>query len=171
MFRFMRARLVLASVLFAVACGGKTTVTAEPPDGATDSASDTSVVDGRIDGVVPIDVIVPGDVIVPVDVIVPDGPPPDTGTPLTDKCAAAGGVACTPARWMLCPAGYEPIGGADGHLGCGPMGGWCCVVAPPSTCSSSGKGNCVPGACTGCWSLVAGLTCESGRSCCQDMCD
>ena len=97
-------------------------------------------------------------------VVVPDG-----GAPTT-ICASAGGLLCTPYRWEICPAGTEPVAGADPHLGCG-QGGWCCGAAPPSTCSQSGSGNCVPGACTGCWAAVAGLTCEAGRVCCQDVCD
>ena len=111
-----------------------------------------------------------------VDVLPPfdagwDGPImiPDGGTP-TIACATAGGVLCTPYRWEICPAGTEPIAGNDPHQGCG-NGGWCCQLAPWSTCSQSGQGNCVPGACTGCWYPVSGLTCEAGRVCCQDYCD
>jgi len=94
---------------------------------------------------------------------------PDAGAPTT-SCAAAGGLLCTPYRWEICPVGTEPVSGADPHRGCG-QGGWCCQAAPPSTCSQSGQGNCVPGACTGCWYPVSGLTCEAGRVCCQDYCD
>jgi hypothetical protein len=97
-------------------------------------------------------------------VVVPDGGAPTTA------CATAGGVLCTPYRWEICPGGTEPLAGADPHLGCG-NGGWCCVVAPPSPCSNSNAGNCVPGACTGCWTPVPGYLCEAGRVCCQDYCD
>lgn len=102
-----------------------------------------------------------------------DTAPVDTGTALTEACAAAGGAYCTNNRWELCPAGFEPLGAMDGHLGCGMIGGWCCVPAPASTCSASGKGNCVPGGCTGCWMKVSdpSLACEDGRGCCVDACD
>lgn len=98
--------------------------------------------------------------------------PADWETDTSSACAAAGGF-CTAVRWEICPAGYEPID-PDPHRGCGGEGipGWCCVVAPYSTCSASGRGNCVPGtSCTGCWGPVSGLTCESGRVCCEDICD
>lgn len=96
-------------------------------------------------------------------------PVPDGGAP-TASCVSAGGVLCTRYRWEICPIATEPVPGADPHLACG-QGGWCCRPAPPSTCSWSGQGNCVPGACTGCWATVPGLTCEAGRVCCQDICD
>jgi hypothetical protein len=71
---------------------------------------------------------------------------------------------CTPARWALCPAGYEPASGG-GHLDC-ESEGWCCVEAPASTCSDSGEASCVEGECTGCWEDAGqGLTGEAGRSC------
>lgn len=105
------------------------------------------------------------------DVSLPDAVP-DTGTSLTAACAAAGGALCTHMRWDICPAGFEPVAGADAKLGCG-NGGWCCAAAPKSTCSASGRANCVVGSCTGCWSKVAdpSLSCEPGRSCCEDLCD
>ena len=112
------------------------------------------------------DVIPPADAPGDGHVVVPDGGAPTTA------CANAGGVLCTPVRWEICPAGTEPVAGNDAHLGCGMSGsGWCCQLAPASTCSQSGQGNCVPGACTGCWAAVVGLTCEAGRVCCQDVCD
>ena len=94
---------------------------------------------------------------------------PDGGTP-TVACATAGGVLCTPYRWRSARPAPSPSPAPMPHLGCG-NGGWCCVIAPPSTCSNSGVGNCVPGTCTGCWTAVPGYTCEAGRACCQDYCD
>jgi hypothetical protein len=96
--------------------------------------------------------------------------PPDTpadAPPAT--CVAAGGT-CTMWRWNLCPVGTEPID-PDPHRDCG--GGWCCVAAPASSCSMHEGSNCVAGAtCTGCWHAEGtGLTCETGRVCCVDICD
>jgi hypothetical protein len=99
--------------------------------------------------------------------------PADWGVDTSSACAAAGGF-CTAVRWEICPPGYEPIDPSP-HRGCGGSGGiagWCCVVAPYSTCSAFSGGNCVPGtSCTGCWGPVSGYTCESGRVCCEDICD
>jgi hypothetical protein len=86
-------------------------------------------------------------------------------------CVAAGGT-CSPSRWSICPAHYEPIGEGTGHLDC-TSAGWCCVPAPSSPCSDTGAGNCVVGdTCTGCWGEAPGApACEAGRICCVDMCD
>lgn len=116
----------------------------------------------------------------PVDASKPPeaGPPhdaqPDTGIPTTKACKNAGGVLCTDARWLLCPAGYEPVGEGDGHFNCGQTNdGWCCQEAPPSSCSASGSANCIPGSCTGCFDNAPdqSLACEQGRACCVDICD
>ncbi len=168
--------LALVALLALVGCGGNVAETV-PTDAAADSAADTliatetGVPDTAGDSATPVDSPTP-DTFTPVDGPTPDVPPPDTGVPLSPECKTAGGVLCTEHRWVICPKGYEPIATGDGHLGCS-GGGWCCVAAPPSTCSSSGKGNCVVGDCKGCWSKVTdpSLTCESGRSCCEDMCD
>ena len=172
-----RALVVLGALALAVAgCGGRTT--SPGPDAAVDGHADAVApphdvgggdghphVDGPPQWDAPQwDVLLPHDSQWDAIVVVPDG-----GTPTT-ACATAGGVLCTPYRWEICPAGTEPVAGADPHLGCG-NGGWCCQLAPPSTCSQSGQGNCVSGACTGCWTPVPGYTCETGRACCQDYCD
>ena len=99
---------------------------------------------------------------------------PDTGVPTTKSCKNAGGVVCTDARWLLCPAGYEPVAEGDGHFNCGKTNdGWCCQPAPTSSCSQSGSANCVPGTCKGCFGPAPdpSLTCEADRSCCIDICD
>jgi hypothetical protein len=85
-------------------------------------------------------------------------------------CSSKGGL-CTKQRWIVCPAGFEPIHPSP-HQDCGT--GWCCVKAPTSTCSAKAGVNCVFGsACTGCWSSATDTTlaCESGRVCCEDICD
>jgi len=99
--------------------------------------------------------------------------PADWPVETSAECASAGGF-CTEVRWEICPAGYEPID-PDPHRDCPGEGegviGWCCVVAPYSTCTASGAGNCVVGTtCTSCWGPVTGYTCESGRVCCRDIC-
>jgi hypothetical protein len=162
--------LSVLSLLTLAACGGSV----EAPTSTSDAGSDTSIGSDTAvrDGVASTDVITATDVVA-ADVVRPDTSAPDTGTRLTETCAAAGGKVCTAQRWHLCPIGYEPIGTGGGHYDCGDIDGWCCVLAPPSSCSSSGKGNCVPGGCTGCWAKVddPSLTCEEGRGCCIDMCD
>lgn len=98
--------------------------------------------------------------------------PPDWTEDTSPECDSAGGF-CSGARWELCPIGYEAIAGIDPNLGCD-VNGWCCVPAPPSTCSASGWTNCVAASsCTDCWDDpgVAGLACEEGRVCCYDICD
>jgi len=86
---------------------------------------------------------------------------------VSPRCASAGGF-CTAQRWEMCPRGYEPSA-PDMHLGCEP--GWCCVDAPPSSCSDDSDGNCVLGDnCTGCWGSLPGYSCEVGRVCCIDIC-
>lgn len=150
----MQPTLVRVVVILSLGgCGGTVT---SPGDGGADATADAAVDTG---GDATSDTVL-------------DVPPPDTGVPISSACAAAGGALCTAQRWTICPKGFEPIATGDGHLGCA-TGGWCCVAAPSSTCSWSGRGNCVPGVCTGCWSKVAdpALTCESGRSCCEDLCD
>jgi len=100
---------------------------------------------------------------------------PDGGIPPTDECVAAGGRLCTEVRWEVCPPGTEPIDDPDAHRGCGQassgIAGWCCQNAPKSPCTSSAGHTCVPGTCQGCWGSVPDLACESGRSCCTDMCN
>lgn len=106
------------------------------------------------------------------DVVLPDVPgdvPGDGGR--YPRCESRGGT-CTEFRWEICPIGTEPAA-TEGHEDC-PAGGWCCVPAPDSSCSSSGYTNCVEGErCTGCWGDpgVTGLFCEAGRVCCFDICD
>jgi len=99
--------------------------------------------------------------------------PADWPVDTSSACASAGGF-CTAYRWEICPSGYEPIDPSP-HRGCGGgsgADGWCCVVAPYSTCSAYSGGNCVAGtSCTGCWGTVSGYTCEEGRVCCEDICD
>lgn len=89
------------------------------------------------------------------------------------ECAAVSGI-CTDARWMLCPSGMEPVD-PDPNQDCpgdGGTQGWCCVDAPPSTCSDDSSGNCIVGStCDGCWADVPNYDCEYGRVCCQDICD
>lgn len=95
------------------------------------------------------------------------------------KCVDLGGV-CTPNRWSTCPLGME-IRSLGDQGGCEKnWDGWCCVDAPPSSCSDVGPGVCVPGECKGCFFPVSDPefslpkpypTCESGRSCCLDLCD
>jgi hypothetical protein len=96
-----------------------------------------------------------------------DQPSSEAATP---ACVAAGGT-CSPARYEICPAHYEPIDQGTGHLDC-PNNGWCCAPAPPSPCSDQDVGNCVVGdTCTGCWAPAPSTpACESGRICCVDNC-
>lgn len=102
-------------------------------------------------------------------------PEPDLCPAFPQKCVDIGGV-CTDSRWGICPPRTEIYALSD-QLGCENNSyGWCCVDAPPSSCSDgtiSAKGMCVPGECTGCFRPVSdpNLTCEAGRSCCVDMCD
>jgi hypothetical protein len=110
------------------------------------------------------------------DVVQDDGP----GEEVFPECEAAGGV-CTPWRWELCPSGLEPYA-ADPHSDCPGEGstGWCCVDAPPSSCSDDSGYNCVVGTrCEdisgdlwgNCWGTPDGVwTCEDGRICCMDVC-
>jgi hypothetical protein len=89
------------------------------------------------------------------------------------KCVDIGGV-CTPVRWGSCPVGMEIYALGTDQFGCeNNWMGWCCVDAPPSPCSDSQAGVCVPGECTGCFAPVSdtSMTCEAGRSCCRDRCD
>ena len=173
------AALVLCgALLLAPGCGSRATAPADAgADGHADAAppQDGSGADRHFDGPAgdTLATDAPGaDAPAQVDasrdgtVVAPDGGEPTTA------CATAGGLLCTPVRWEICPAGTEPLGGADSHLGCGLSGsGWCCQLAPASTCSQSGQGNCVPGvSCTGCWGAVPGLACEAGRVCCEDVC-
>jgi hypothetical protein len=154
------ALLLLSLIVACGACGGKLTPS-EPTTDATTADTSTS------------DTTTTPDTTITVDSVTVDAPRPDTGAPLTDTCAAVGGAFCTPVRWELCPKGFEPISSGDGHYGCGTIQGWCCVPAPPSSCSASGAGNCIAGGCTGCWMKVTDttLTCETGRSCCIDGCN
>ena len=134
-----------------------TAETSDTTEGGTDGDTGT---DGEPDAA-----DVPADI--PADVAV-DIP---TDTVSYPRCEARGGT-CTEYRWVVCPVGTEPAAG-EGHEDC-PGGGWCCVPAPSSTCSSSGYTNCVEGErCTGCWGAPddASLTCEAGRVCCLDICD
>lgn len=92
------------------------------------------------------------------------------------KCVDLGGV-CTESRWLPCPRGME-IRSLEDQGGCEKKwDGWCCIPAPPSTCSDEGSGVCVPGECTGCFAPVSEHlpkpypTCEAGHSCCVDVCD
>jgi hypothetical protein len=158
--RFACSALALVALF---ACGGEVSPSTDASTSSDTGASDTGAIDtGAIDA--------SPDAAPDAS---PDAPPPDTGTSLTAACAAAGGAVCTDMRWDICPAGYEPVAGADAHLGCGSGGGWCCQIAPNAPCNLTGSTNCVVGSCTGCWMAVTttGLFCESGRSCCQDACD
>ena len=88
------------------------------------------------------------------------------------ECAAVDGI-CTDARWELCPNGTEPVDPNPNRDCPGGEGaqGWCCVDAPPSTCSDDSSGNCIVGdSCEGCWAEVQGYDCEDGRVCCEDIC-
>jgi hypothetical protein len=163
--RFLR-HVLFASIAFVAACGGSVDSPGNIVDGGVDGSADGSTHDTLSTDVAP------GDTTPAADVVT-DTAPPDTGAPLTDTCASVGGKFCTAVRWELCPIGYEPSDKGDGHFGCGTIQGWCCVPAPASSCTASGKGNCVPGGCTGCWTAVTdtSLSCESGRSCCIDNCD
>src|SRR5262245_38453267 len=94
----------------------------------------------------------------PADARLPTDAPPDatTGASRPDAlgpgCTALGGF-CVPGRFAICPSGTEPT--ADVHADCKPrdaVRGWfCCVPAPPSSCSSSGGTNCFAGSCHTCW--------------------
>jgi hypothetical protein len=89
-----------------------------------------------------------------------------------EECAALGGV-CTGARFEMCPVGTEPYDLGEERGGCG-FGGWCCVEAPPSSCSDEPGVMCVPGdQCEGCFypAWDESLTCEEGRVCCFDYCN
>ncbi|MEO7094091.1 MAG: hypothetical protein ABI175_12630 [Polyangiales bacterium] len=158
----------LAPLCLLAACGGAVDAPTVTSDAGADTSSsaDGSTLDGATSDTRPTETS-------SADTTPADTTPPDTGALLTETCAGAGGKFCTAVRWELCPSGYEPVGTGDGHYDCGKIQGWCCVPAPASTCSSSGKGNCVPGGCTGCWAKVEdpSLTCEDGRGCCIDMCD
>jgi hypothetical protein len=99
----------------------------------------------------------------------------DSGVALSAQCKQAGGVQCLAFRFEVCPAGLEPVASTPQNLGCG-TGALCCQTAPSSSCSDSGLGNCLAGGCSdaGCWVPLApdtGLTCESGRTCCQYACN
>ena len=156
----------VVAALVGLGCGSRTS--APPADAAPDSWSDAAVSDSIAQDRLGPDAsgadAPMADAGWDATVVVPDGGEPNA------QCAAAGGVLCTLHRWDICPAGTEPVAGNDPHLGCG-EGGWCCQIAPPSPCSLSGQGNCIPDACTGCWFPVQNLACEAGRVCCQDMCD
>ena len=88
-------------------------------------------------------------------------------------CADVGGI-CTSARWQMCPESTEPYNLESDQGGCErPMGGWCCVEAPPSSCSDTPGVMCVPGdQCEGCFDPATDtdLACEAGRVCCMDTC-
>jgi len=100
---------------------------------------------------------------------------PDAGN-LTVGCAAAGGVQCTVMSWEQCPRGTEPVVTGGGKEDC-QNSGWCCQTAPASPCSQSGSyAMCMVGTCSGCWMDYTNtdggvLSCETGRSCCIDICD
>jgi len=88
-------------------------------------------------------------------------------------CDAVLGI-CTPVRWELCPAGLEPVD-PDPHKDCPgaseSIQGWCCVDAPPSSCSDDSTGDCVVGSsCKDCYGPLPGYSCEQGRVCCVDIC-
>jgi hypothetical protein len=98
----------------------------------------------------------------------------DTLVPVGDAakfplCAKEGGI-CMAMYWELCPISTEPVD-PDPHRDCG--SGYCCVAAPASTCTSSGSANCFAGSCPSCWTKTTNtsLACESGRACCESICD
>ncbi|MCD6498550.1 MAG: hypothetical protein J7M25_09665 [Deltaproteobacteria bacterium] len=98
----------------------------------------------------------------------PDGSMGDGGL---RTCAAHGGT-CTDQVWITCPAGTEPFG-KDRQLDCG---GHCCVTAPNTSCNQDAEANCIKGTTCGevntCWFAdTQGLECETGRVCCEWMCD
>ena len=130
---------------------------------------DQHVVDGAVDAMLPDGTPIDGPPVdARVDSVIGDLAPGDGFFP---KCLAVGG-ACTPYRWEICPVNTEPVE-PDPHQDCA-GGGWCCVAAPASTCSAAAGANCVFGsACTACWAPATNtaLTCESGRVCCEDICD
>ena len=94
--------------------------------------------------------------------------PSDWPVETSSACAAAGGF-CTEYHWDMCPVGYEPTA-PDQVLGCS---GKCCIMAPYSTCTAAPRGKCIVAeSCSGCWSDgPSGLTCESGRICCEWTCE
>ncbi len=102
-------------------------------------------------------------------------PGPWCEAPATN-CDEVGGV-CTGTRWEMCPPGTEPYDDPFGEpeLGCGMMGdGYCCVKAPPSSCSEQEGVMCLSGdTCEGCFSepFDNSLTCQPGRVCCQYICN
>ncbi len=174
-------RGLLGAVALVVACGESTTDTGSQvgADAAVD-VEDAQAVDASQDAVEADTFVDAPDAVVEVEAGEDGGSEaggseaghPDTGATLTSACEAVGGVLCTPFRWEVCPAGYEPVDESDGHLSCGSGLGWCCQAAPASTCSAEALTNCIPGKCTGCWqpALDETLTCEPGRACCQDVC-
>jgi len=159
------------------ACGAADTLSTDPPFDAAaymDAATGTGGMAGHGGDPGPVDASKPPEAGSPPEAGPQKDAQPDTGIPTTKSCSAAGGVLCTDARWLLCPAGYEPVAQGDGHFNCGKTNeGWCCQPAPPSSCSASGTANCVPGSCKGCFGPAPdpSLTCEADRSCCIDICD
>jgi hypothetical protein len=152
-------------------------------DGEPDAADVPADIPADIPADVPTDIPadIPADIPLDIPLDIPTDVPADipadvavdipTDTVSYPRCEARGGT-CTEYRWVVCPVGTEPAAG-EGHEDC-PGGGWCCVPAPSSTCSSSGYTNCVEGErCTGCWAAPddTSLTCEAGRVCCLDICD
>ena len=193
---FIRLLALLVVLIFtagASGCGGNGNgeedtgqdpdVTPDPvtDDVATDPAPDEGVQDPPVEDVAhdppeedaavdPTEEDAAGDVTTDADAPVDTVEEESTGT----LCEAAGGE-CTNVRWEMCPTGTEPIE-PDPHQDCpgGSEGtqGWCCVDAPPSTCSDDSSGNCIVGTeCTGCWGPMEGYECEEGRVCCIDICD
>lgn len=163
--------LLFASALFA--CGGDV----DTPSGGADAAPD-ALADVTVDSTSP-DAAPDTAADVAVDSASPDVAPdvtpdvtiPDTGTALTAACSAAGGSICTDFRWNICPKGFEPVSEKE-HYACGTSQGWCCRPAPPSSCASSGIGNCLTTCPLDCWQPVSDstLTCDGARKCCRDVC-
>jgi len=164
----MGRALLFSCLLFFGACSDDTKPAADgtlPREAAVDQGADGPAADGPAADLpaadLPNEDATP-DLIPPGDLSWADGTFP--------KCAAVSGN-CTEHRWVICPAGFEPVD-PDPRQDCGD--GWCCVVAPASTCSASVSANCVVGTqCTGCWGPAtnSSLTCEAGRVCCEDICD
>lgn len=168
----------LAVIPFLGACGASDFLPDEAPFDAAawvdGGAGSTSSPDAAADASMPPEAAPPMDSGTKPEAAPHGDAAPDTGVPTTKSCKNAGGVLCTDARWLLCPAGFEPVAEGDGHFNCGMTNeGWCCQPAPPSSCSQSGAANCIPGTCSGCFDDAPdpSLTCEPGRSCCVDVCD
>lgn len=163
------ASLLLVSAL-SFGCSSTASSTEPPIDASADAVGDALDASDAFDAFDAIPAEVGGDTATKPDVVA-DVSLPDTGTPLSAACAAAGGSFCTSFRWNICPAGFEPVSSTD-HYACGTASGWCCRPAPASPCAASGQGNCLATCPIDCWQPVTDttLTCDGARKCCRDTC-